>query len=130
MRAVDANVLARLILQDDEAQARLAETIVRQPFWIALTVWVELGWILYERLKLEREVVGDALQAILEIETAHGPDPQGISWAISRFRDGADWADMIHVVAAGNVADRFTTFDASIARRSGSASPLRVETLR
>lgn len=129
MRAIDTNVLARFILRDDDEQARIAEAVIRQPFWMTLTVWLELGWLLYRRLKLDRAVVADALLAIVSIETAHGPDPDGISWAISRFRDGADWADMIHLVAARNIADRFTTFDTGIARRSGAATPLMIETL-
>lgn len=129
MRAVDTNVLARLILQDDHQQARTAEDVVRQPFWITRTVWLELGWLLYKRLKLERSIVCDALHAIVSIETAQTSDPGGIRWAISRFREGADWADMVHLVAAGSKADRFTTFDAGIAPRTGDASPLPIETL-
>lgn len=129
MRAIDTNVLARLILQDDDEQARIAEAVIRRPFWITLTVWLELGWLLYRRLKLDRAVVGDALLAILAIETAHGPDTEGLGWAIARFRDGADWADMIHLVAARNVADRLTTFDAGIAHRSGDSTPIIIETL-
>lgn len=129
MRAVDTNVLARLILQDDEAQARRAEAIVREPFWINLTVWVELGWVLFKRLKLDRAIVGDALHALLDVETSYSSDPQGISWAIARFREGADWADMLHLVATRNAADRFTTFDEGIARQVSIAPLVPVETL-
>ena len=131
MRAIDTNVLARLILRDDEAQACVAEDVVRQPFWIALTVWLELGWLLFKRLKLDRSVVCDALDAIASLETAHSSDLNGICWAITQFRGGADWADMIHLVASSNAADRFATFDAGIARRladDGSLMP--IETLR
>lgn len=129
MRAVDTNVLARLILQDDEGQVRVAEAVVRQPFWITQTVWLELGWLLYKRLKLDRSVVCDALQAIASIETAYTSDASGISWAISQFRRGADWADVVHLTAAGDKADRFSTFDAGIARQIGEASPIPIETL-
>jgi len=122
-------VLPQQILQDDEAQARRAEAIVREPFWIDLTVWSELGWVLFKRLKLDRASVGDALHALIDVETSCSSDPQGISWAIARFREGADWADMVHLVATRGAADRFTTFDEGVARQVGIASFVPVETL-
>jgi predicted nucleic-acid-binding protein len=130
VRALDTNVLARLILQDDDLPTRVAEAAVRDPFWVTLTVWVELGWLLYKRLGLDRLVVAEALQTIATIETAHMSDPDGIGWAIAQFRHGADWADMIHVVAAKDAADRFATFDAGIAHRIGDDTPMPIETLR
>lgn len=130
MRAIDTNVLARLILQDDVEQARTAEDIVRQPFWITLTVWLELGWVLNKRLRLDRDIVSAALETVIDMDTAHGSDPDGMRWAISRFREGADWADMIHILASRRVADRFATFDAGIAAKIGPDFPFRVETLR
>lgn len=127
MKAVDTNILARLILQDDPRQARLAETILREPVWVSHTVWIELGWVLGKRLRLDHAVAADALETLLMLETVHVADREGLAWAIERYRAGADWADAMHLVAARGVADRFVTFDLGIARID--TPPLPIETL-
>lgn len=127
MRAADTNILARLILQDEPHQARLAEAIVREPVWVSHTVWIELGWVLGKRLRLDHATVADAMATLLMLETVHVADREGLAWAIERYRAGADWADAVHLVAARGVADRFVTFDRGIARID--TPPLPVETL-
>ena len=127
MRAVDTNILARLILQDEPHQARLAEAIVREPVWVSHTVWIELGWVLGKRLRLDHAIVADAMATLLMLETVHVADREGLAWAIERYRAGADWADAVHLVAARGVADRFVTFDRGIARID--TPPLPIETL-
>lgn len=129
MKAIDTNIIARIVLGDDEAQAQQAALILRDPVWISMTVWLELGWVLGRRLGLDREVVADAMATILLIETVHTPDPEGLSWAIERYRAGGDWADMLHLVVARGVADRFVTFDRAILKCAGSGSPVPIETL-
>ena len=129
MNAVDTNILARLILQDDEAQAQAAEAVMQEPVWISLTVLLELGWVLDKKLRLDRSAISAALQSILMIDTVHTPDRDGIVWAIERYLAGADWADMIHIVAARGVADRLVTLDRSMERRVGNDAPVRIETL-
>ena len=129
MRAVDTNILARLILNDDAAQAQVAGAIVAEPFWVTISVWVELGWVLGSRLRLNRNVVADTLTALLAMETLHTAAPDGIAWAIARYRQGADWADLLHLVMARDAADRFATFDRRLAPAAGPAAPLSIETL-
>lgn len=129
MRAVDTNILARLILADDDPQYRIATTILEGPVWVTATVWLELGWVLGKRLQLDRAVVGDALQTVLMTQTVHTFDHDGMHWAIDRYRAGADWADVVHLVMARGIADSFATFDRGIARFSGDAPPLPIETL-
>lgn len=127
MKAVDTNVLARLILQDEPNQARLAEAVVREPVWVSHTVWIELGWVLGRRLRVDRAIVADALETVLMLETVHVADRDGLMWAIARYRRGADWGDVVHLVAARGVADRFVTFDQAISHIE--APPLPIETL-
>ena len=128
MKAVDTNILARLILQDDEEQAATAAAVLGDPVWIAARVWVELGWVLGKRLRIDRNIVCDAMQTLLAMETVHVADREGIAWAIERHRAGVDWADALHLVMAPSVADTFVTFDRDIARRAPDA-PVAIETL-
>lgn len=129
MRAVDTNILARLILADDIAQYRIATAIMEEPVWISETVWLELGWVLGKRLQLDRAMVSEALQAILITQTVHTNDRDGMHWAIDRYRAGADWADVIHLVAARGIADSFATFDRGMAHLDDAKPPIPIETL-
>ena len=99
-----------------------------QPAWVSNTVWVELGWVLGKRLRLDRAVVSAALSSILAIDTIHTADRHGLSWAIERYRLGADWADVVHLIAARGVADTFVTFDRGVAGQA-EGTPVLVETL-
>ena len=129
MKAVDTNVLARFILQDDERQAADAETVLRHPVWIADTVFLELGWVLGRKLGMDRVVVSQALTTVLRLETVHTRDRAMLLWAIERFRAGADWADVVHIVASRKAAQSFVTFDRDVERAAGPSSPLAIETL-
>lgn len=128
MKAVDTNVLARLILQDDDRQAMLARDVVAVPVWVSLSVWVELGWVLHRRLGLDRAIVAEGLSVLLAMETVHVSDRAGLEWAIERYRAGADWADAIHLLAANGVADGFVTFDRAL-KGQLEAAPVPIETL-
>ena len=128
MKAVDTNILARFILADDERQSAMASDILSAPVWVSLTVWLELGWVLSKRAALGRTMVADAIETLLQLGTIHTADRDGLVWAVARYRAGADWADMIHLVSARSVADGFLTFDRGIAT-SAAQSPLPVETL-
>lgn len=127
MRAVDTNVLARLVLADDDAQYGVAVGLLEQPVWVAATVWLELGWVLGK--KLGRPAVAEALAGILAMESVHTFDVEGLDWAIDRYRAGADWADVVHIVSARSIADRFATFDRDIGRCVGETSLIPIETL-
>ena len=127
MRAVDTNVLARLVLADHAAQCDAAAALLETPAWITSTVWLELGWVLGKRL--DRPDVCDALAGILAMETIHTFDSDGLTWAIDRYRAGADWADVIHLISARGIAASFTTFDRDIAKCVGDTPPLTIETL-
>ena len=46
MRAVDTNVLVRLIVRDDPAQVDRAEAFVARGAWVSLLVLAETIWVL------------------------------------------------------------------------------------
>lgn len=129
VRAVDTNVLARWLLGDDPAQSALAIQILREPAYVSLTVLTELGWVLEKSLKIPRPIVAGMLHKVVEVENVQVEQCNSVLWAIDRFLQGADWADMMHIVAATGAAPVFATFDKAIARKAGSESPVPVETL-
>jgi len=46
MRAIDTNVLVRLIARDDAAQVARAEKAIEKGAWVSLLVLVETVWVL------------------------------------------------------------------------------------
>ena len=129
VRAVDTNILARWLLGDDPAQSALAIQILREPAYVSLTVLTELGWVLEKALKIPRPIVASMLQKVVEVENVQVEQSISVLWAIDRFLQGADWADMMHIVASKGAAPVFATFDKAIARKAGGESPVPVETL-
>ncbi len=129
MRALDTNILARWVLEDDVAQLGAAQRLLAEPAYVPMTVLVELGWVLRNVAGLSRPHVSAAIEAVLAIENVIVDDRDGIGWALERFVAGADWADMLHLVAVREGADRFATFDRRLARHAGADVPVRVETI-
>ena len=54
MRAVDTNVLVRLIVRDDPAQVEKAESFVAHGAWVSQTVLAETVWVLESVYGLDR----------------------------------------------------------------------------
>lgn len=128
MKSLDTNVLARWLLRDDAAQAAAADAIMDGPIEITPTVIVELGWVLESIGGMTREQLSRAILSILSIEDAVFADRDRLRWAVDRYRAGADWADMVHLVSTLH-ARCFATFDKSLARDAGAAAPVEVEVI-
>lgn len=129
MRAIDTNVVARLIVGDDEAQAVTAQEVVREGVLVPITVVMELGWLLERRYALGRADAHAAIEAFLSADTVSVHDRDLMGWALDRYRRGKPLADMLHIVASAG-ADSFATFDSGVKNQAGAASPVPVEVLR
>lgn len=123
---VDTNVVLRLLLQDDEAQFAAAEKLIQEGIFIASTVLVETVWVLSSRYRLEKGAIADALGALLNDQNVEVDDRQGMAWALHQYRDGADFADAVHVLGSNSTA-RFVTFDRDLVRRLQSTAPTPVD---
>lgn len=129
VRAVDTNVLARFLARDDMAQTAVADQVMQGGSYISLTVLLETVWLLASRYGQSREAICDSLAEVVQLPTVTTPDTMLVMWAIDRFRAGADFADMAHLVDCRS-ADSFATFDRGVAKGAGEQPPLRVETLQ
>ncbi|MET0370469.1 MAG: PIN domain-containing protein [Sphingobium sp.] len=128
MKAVDTNVLVRLLMADDAAQAAVAAALVRTGVYISLTVFLETAWLLRSRYGLRREQAALALRLLLELPDVVIEARDGVAWAVDRFASRGDFADFIHLVASCQ-ADAFLTFDRALAPHAGENAPVHVETL-
>lgn len=129
MKAIDANVVLRVILWDDAVQSPLAAACIGQGVFVSDGVLLETEWTLRRRSGWDRTEINDALTGFLALDTVTVAQPNHLAWALDRHRRGADWADMLHLIAArGN--DAFSTFDTNIPKQAGNQPPLPVELLK
>lgn len=102
MIAVDTNVLVRLLVNDDPAQAAKARRLFDDQavddgaVWIADSVMVELVWTLARAYRRERDDLVLALRALAAHATVVLESPAAVSQAIDAFERGpADFADCL-----------------------------------
>jgi predicted nucleic-acid-binding protein len=91
-------------------------------------VLVETDWVLRSFYGWNRTQRAAGFRILLDFPNAVDV-PKYAGWAVERMKAGADFADMMHVAGAAG-ASSFATFDRKLERRTGSDSPVVVETLR
>ena len=129
VRAIDTNVAARLLLQDDPGQAAKALEIVAQGVLVPVTVLLELSWLLESRYRMSRRQVHGLLTTFIATDTVSVHDRDQVEWALARFGKGAALDDMLHVgVSAG--ATSFVTFDKDVRRQAGPRPPVPIEIVK
>lgn len=130
MKAVDSNILLRVITGDDPHQEAIARALLTDhDIFVSLTAALETEWVLRSFYRWPRERIADALASLDGFERIRLERADQLLWAVERMRRGADFADMIHIVAAGD-ANVFATFDTDIEQEAGADSPRPVQTLR
>src|SRR5262249_4825095 len=103
MRAVDTNVIVRLITRDDESRARAAEAyIAKGGAWLSHLVLVEVAWVLGSVYGLRRLQIARAMAMLLEQEQLTVEAPALVAAAVELYRSGGgrDFADCMIVEAA------------------------------
>jgi len=123
--AIDTNVLVRLLVQDDEVQARAARRLVDEaaaadePVLVLLGALLETEWVLRSRYRLDKASIADAFAQLLEssdVEFEHEPTVEEALrlWAQLPSSDFADC--LLNARAAHLGCDRFLTFDIRAAK--------------
>lgn len=86
MRAVDTNVLVRLIVRDDTRQADAAESFVEKGAWVSHLALAEATWVLdtvYSRTPAD---IATAVEMLLSHQTLTLQDSDVVSFALDHFR--------------------------------------------
>ncbi|MEH3158493.1 MAG: type II toxin-antitoxin system VapC family toxin [Sphingomonas taxi] len=126
MKAVDTNIIARYVTNDDPVQSPIATAVLAQPSYISDTVLLESAWLLSSRYGYGRALLAATLSDLIELPSVTVSDPKLIQWAIGRFAGGADFADMMHLIS-GRHADAFVSFEDHLDRLAGSDTPFPIE---
>jgi predicted nucleic-acid-binding protein len=123
VKAVDTNVLVRLIIRDDTVQLARAEKFCSTGVFVSITVVLETEWVLRSRYAMTAAAVAESFNVLIESECFHFDRATMLSWALRQYTHGADFADMIHLIDA-NTADGFATFDSNLPSEAGPEAPM------
>ena len=123
MIALDTNVLVRYLAQDDDAQFRVAASLIEgctsdAPGYVCREVMIELVWILERAYKYSREEIAEALLSIVTASQLSVENAQDIASIVNLYReDGYDFADLMIRQAAQRTENRILkTFDQKLAK--------------
>src|SRR5215212_10270476 len=87
MRAVDTNVLVRLIARDDPKQLEAAEAYIATGAWISTVVLAETSWVLGAVYALGHDDVATVVEMLLSHEHLTLQDADVVSAALDRYRE-------------------------------------------
>ena len=123
MRALDTNVLVRLIVRDDADQLARAEAFVESGAWVSLLVLGEAVWVLQSTYGLDRQRVATVVNMLLDHDRLVLQDEDVVRRAHTTFRgEGtAGFSDCLIVETASKAGHRpVGTFDRRLSRVDGA----------
>jgi len=86
MRAVDTNVLVRLLARDDPRQLAAAEVFVQAGAWISHLVLMETVWVLDSVYSVSPEQITNGVEMLLDHKDLMVQDADVVKAAIAHFR--------------------------------------------
>ena len=86
MRAVDTNVLVRLVTRDDPRQTASAEAFVTKGAWVSHLVLVEATWVLDSVFGLNHAQIAVAVDMLLNHRDLVVQDADVVSAALAHYR--------------------------------------------
>jgi len=86
MRAIDTNVLVRLITRDDSRQAASAESFIDKGAWVSVLALAEATWVLTSVYSLSSKDLGVAIEMLLNHRDLVIQDHETVAGALELFR--------------------------------------------
>ena len=86
MRAVDTNVLVRLVTRDDRKQVSAAESFVSNGAWVSTLVLVEATWVLAAVYNFTHQELATALDMLLHHRDLTIQDSETAAAALESYR--------------------------------------------
>lgn len=123
MRAVDTNVLVRLVTRDDPAQVTVAEAFVANGAWVPYLAIAEATWVLAAVYERNRAAIATAVDMLLNHEQLVVQDSEVVASAVILFRQqpGVDFSDCLMVEVARKAGHTpLGTFDRALGKANGA----------
>ena len=122
MRAVDTNLLVRLIVRDDPTQVAAAEAFVAGGAWVSQLVLAETIWVLDAVHERSAAQLAAAIEMLLNHEQLSIQDAEVVAQALARFRSrpALGFSDCLVLEIARKAGHLpLGTFDRGLARLEG-----------
>jgi len=123
MRAVDTNVLVRLVTRDDEAQVAAAEAFVAKGAWVSQLVLLEAVWVLDSVYELDAGRLATAVEMLLEHKELTIEAADSVRDALQQYRENPSvgFSDCLVLEAARRAGHLpLGTFDRGLAKLHGA----------
>lgn len=126
VRAIDTNIIVRLLTNDDPKQAQSAKHIVEAgDVFVGSTVLLETEWVLRAGYGFTASEIVIALRGLGGLRGVTLEEPAEAAQAIEWMEAGMDFADALHLARAGHCS-AFLTFDRKLVKRAKNVSPVPV----
>jgi predicted nucleic-acid-binding protein len=87
MRAVDTNVLVRLVTRDDRKQVAAAEAFVSKGAWVSTLVLMEATWVLTAVYELTHAEIATAIDMLLHHRDLTLQESDSVAAALEQYRN-------------------------------------------
>jgi len=123
MRAVDTNVLVRLVTRDDPKRVATAEAFVAPGAWVPQLALAEATWVLASVYDRSAEAIARAVEMLLQHEHLTVQDPEVVAAAVAQFRrkPAVGFSDCLMVEVSRKAGHGpLGTFDRDLGRIDGA----------
>lgn len=123
MRAVDTNVLVRLVTRDDVRQTEAAESFVANGAWVPQLALAEATWVLTTVYGLDAPAISRAVEMMLDHKDLTLQESEVVRNALIRFtkRPALGFSDCLMLEVARKAGHMpLGTFDRNLAKLEGT----------
>lgn len=123
MRAIDTNLLVRLLVRDDDEQVAAAERYASAGVWVSHLALAEATWVLVSVYGVSHARLAAAVELILDHEVLVLQEPGVVAAALAVYRDQPklSFSDCLLLEIARKAGHLpFGTFDRGLAAQPGA----------
>jgi predicted nucleic-acid-binding protein len=123
MRAVDTNVLVRLVTRDDARQVAAAEVFVAKGAWVSHLTLAEATWVLSAVYDLKASAIATTIEMLLNHQDLTLQESEVVANALERFRErpSLGFSDCLTLEIARKAGHLpLGTFDRNLSRLAGT----------
>ena len=123
MRAVDTNVLVRLVTRDDPEQVAAADRFIAGGAWVSVLAMAEATWVLESVYDRRASQIATAVEMFLSHQQLTLQDPEVIAAALEQFKRKPTlcYADCLLLELARKAGHLpLGTFDRSLSKLDGA----------
>ena len=123
MRAVDTNVLVRLVTRDDRKQVAAAESFVSKGAWVSTLVLFEATWVLTAVYQLTHAELATAIDMLLHHRDLTIQESDSVAAALEQYRSrpALGFSDCLILETAAKAGHLpLGTFDRNLSKLDGA----------